>query len=169
MSRVFPALVFSDILLLCAAAALGFLVDGDKLYPQHFGLAIFTIVLTILIHVVVFTYFSVTGRMMSQAVFIGKLDRTPLDRIKLHKWQAGRRVGMAVLSIVVVSAFGALSAREGSGHNWHLVAAFLVVAVNTWAFYGEYDLVVRQSELMTQVLSDYDAAKGQRPAVRPTT
>ncbi len=134
MNRILPALVLTDVVLLCAAATLGLFVDGDRLYAQHFGLAMFALVLTLLIHVVVFTYFSVTGRMISQAVFIGRLDRAPLERVKLHKRHVARCVGLSFLAIVVVAAFGALAVRNEAWHLWHLAAAFVVLAVNAWAF-----------------------------------
>lgn len=159
MGRFLASLVLADAVLLVATGVLGFLVQDERFYPEHFILALFSLILTLLIHALVFTYFSVTGRMISQAVFIGHLDRTPLQRVRSHKRRVLCWVAIGFLSTVPVVAFGALAAREHAWHLWHLLTAGLALILNLLAFYIEYDCVARQSILMRDVLERYDAVR----------
>ena len=162
MNRVFAAAAFADMLLLTATAVLGGAVQGTRLFGQHFSLALFTCLLTVLLHVVVFTYFSATGRMISQAVWIGHLERTPLDRVADFKAHVIRWVAASVGSIVLVASLGASSAGEPAWRLWHALAAFLAITVNAAAFHVEYGYIHQNRELMTAVLADYDVARTAR-------
>ena len=164
MNRVFTAAAFADILLLTITAVLGTIVEGTHLFGQHFSLALFTSLLTVLIHVVVFTYFSATGRMISQAVWIGHLDHAPLDRVRHFKARVIRWVAGAVGTIVLVGSLGATCAGDPAWRWGHAAAALLAITVNAGAFYIEYGYIRQNRELMTTVLAAYDAARTARPA-----
>lgn len=155
MTRILASLVFADTVLWVGTGVLGALVDQSRFYPQHFILAIFTIILTVLIHVIVFTYFSVTSRMISQAVFIGHLDQEPLERIKTHKRRAAVCLAVGFLSLVPVVALGALTARGHEWAWWHLGSVSAALAANLWSFFGEYECVARHSRMMGEVLERY--------------
>ena len=164
MNRVFPAVVFADLLLLTVTAVLGTTVDGTHLFGQHFSLALFTSLLTVLIHVVVFTYFSATGRMISQAVWIGHLDHAPLDRVRHFKARVIRWVAGAVGTIVLVGSLGATCATDPAWRWGHAAAAILAIAINAVAFHIEFGYILQNRELMTTVLDQYDAARASRDA-----
>lgn len=164
MNRVFPAAAFADLLLLTVTAVLGATVDGTHLFAQHFSLALFTSLLTVLIHVVVFTYFSATGRMISQAVWIGHLDHAPLDRVRHFKARVIRWVAGAVGTIVLVGSLGATCAGDPAWRWAHTAAALLAITVNAAAFHIEYGYIFQNRELMNKVLAEYDQARVARDA-----
>lgn len=167
MKRVLGALAVAGLLVLLGAAVLGLAVGDDAAFRRHFALALFAAVLTLLIHVVVFTYFSVTARMISQAVLIGDLDRAALASVRALKRRIAVCVGAAALSIVVVVSFGALIESDYSWHWWHLGAAAAAIGVNAWAYFVEYDCVFRNGRLIEDVFAAYDAKR--RQIRNPTT
>lgn len=157
MNRVFAAAAFADLLLLAGAAVLGATINGDHRYAQHFSLGLFASLFTALLHVVVFTYFSATGRMISQAVWIGHLDRGPLDSVRDFKSRVIRWVAAGFGSIVVVASLGAVCARDPTWRLWHAAASILAITVNAVAFYAQHGCIHRNMELMTTVFEAYDA------------
>lgn len=167
MSGILAALAIADILLFIASAVLGLLVADERFYPEHLILALFTALLTMLIHAALITYFSVTGRMMSQAIFIGHLDRTPLEQIRRSKGRLIKYVVPSILTTVFVVAVGALSARDHNWHSYHLAAAAVAILVSAAAFYAEYGLVVENATLMSDVFAQYQAKRSDRPPLHP--
>ena len=169
MTRVLAALIVADMILFVASGVLGLLVDGDRLYPEHFILALLTAFVTVLTHVVVFTYFAAAGRMVSQAVLIGHLDREPLMRCRRLKSRATACVGVGVGTLVALIAFGSLVAQDHGWHVWHLVAALIALVANAGAFYVEYVHVATHSRLMTEVVAAYNVARAADTDKAPTT
>ena len=167
MNRVFAAAAFADILLLTVTAVLGTMVDGTRLFGQHFSLALFASLLTVLIHVVVFTYFSATGRMISQAVYIGHLDHAPIDRVRQFKARVIRWVAASVGTIVLVGSLGATCAGDPAWRWGHTAAALLAITVNTVAFCIEHGYICENRKLMTMVLTAYDAARTASQSAAP--
>lgn len=169
MNRVFTAAAFADILLLTVTAVLGTMVDGTRLFGQHFSLALFASLLTVLIHVVVFTYFSATGRMISQAVCIGHLDRAPMELVRHLKGRVIRWVAASVGTIVLVGSLGATCAGDPAWRWGHTAAALLAITVNTVAFCVEHGYILENRKLMTAVLTAYDTARTAPQAVTTAT
>jgi len=168
MSRFLASLAIADLILVVGTATLGTLVQGDRLYAEHLIAAVLTAILTILIHAIVLTYFSATGRMMSQAIFIGRLDRAPIERIAKTKAGTIRWIAVGWLSLCIVIAFGALSARTHAWHAWHFAAAAMALMANAAAFYAHYNAVCENASLMRTVLAEYEASKaGESPHVAP--
>ncbi len=159
MSRVFQAFAIADLLVLAGSAGLGLLVDDRRWYLEHFAAALFAVLLTILVHVLVFTFFIGTSRMISQAVMIGHLDRTPLDRVRDSKKRVMRCVAVSVLTCVAVIALGALTDSDHAWHFWHLAAAATTIVVNACAFRMEHACIVAHTALMTEVFDAYNATR----------
>ncbi len=161
MVQVFPALVIADGLLFLGAICLGLFVRGEQFYPQHFILGLFTIIVTVLIHVVVFTYFAAGGKMISQAVFIGHLDQEPLHRVRRHKAKVTRCIGMSFLSLVSIVVFGALVEKDPSWQWWHIAAVLIAITTNAVSFYVQYNHIVQNAQTTAKVFEQYNAAKGK--------
>jgi hypothetical protein len=158
-SRAILALMVADGLLFLATAAFGFLVAGAARYAQHFVLALMTLVVTVLIHVVVFTYLTATFKMMSQAVHLGRLDDAALARAKVFKRRVARWVGLSFVTLLPVIAFGALSDRDASWGVWHFASACLTVVVHVAAFAGEYHAASANARLMADVFDAYNVRR----------
>ncbi len=157
MAKIFSALVFADLLILTGAAVLGFTVAGTTLFAEHFALAMFGVILSTLIHVVVFTYFTATAKMIGQAVHIGGLDQQPLQQVKEFKRRVSKHLAVASASLMIVAIMGAITDASADWAMWHLAAAALAIFTNAWAFYAEYDCIVQNAKLMDVVFSEYTA------------
>ena len=161
MPRIFASLAISELLLLTASAWLG--VAGTAPRPdRHILLAVLSLLLSCLIQVVALTYLSVTGKMIAQAVHLGKLGLEPLEEARRLKRSLTHALAWVGASIALVSASG--------GHHWrladapliHFAAAGLLVTVHLCAYYREYDIIVRNSRLLDGVLRRYNE---RRPSV----
>lgn len=159
MTRVFPGLVIAVGILFVANGVLGFCVNETHLYPQHFILGFFTVVMSVLVHVVVFTYFAAGGKMVSQAVLIGHLDQEPLSRIRHHKRRVTRCIGCSFLSLIALVIFGALFEKDPSWQWWHVGAVVVAILTNAVSFYVQYDHIAQNARTTEAVFRQYDAAR----------
>lgn len=165
MPRVFASLAIGDLIVLSGAIVIGFAVEGDRFYAQHFGLAIFATLLTVFIHAVVVTYFAAGGRMISQAVFIGRLDRAPLERLRSGKSRAVRCVALGVTGLLPAVAGGAAAARDAGWAWFHFASALTAIMTNAAAFFHQFQAIAEQSRLMNDVLLEYERRQSTtRPA-----
>jgi hypothetical protein len=161
MNRVFPSLVFTVLALFIVTGTLGLLIGRYNVYPAHFVLAMFTLAVTVLIHVIAFTYFAASGRMMSQAVLLGHLDKGPLEQAKQFQARVGMCVGVAFVTLIPVVALGGIVQRDPSLATWHLACGVLALIVNAAMFRAEMGFIRRNSELMKSVYAEYNARRGE--------
>ncbi len=170
MTRSLLAFFVADALLFAGVATLGFFVDGVDYYAQHFALALFAIVLTVLIHVIVFMYLAVSSKMMIQAVHLGELDEEPLHTAKRYKSSVVRWVGASFLTLLPVVAFGALTDRDPGWRTLHFASACVAIAMHFSAFVAEYKHVSANASLMACVFDAYNAKRlrgGDDPGSEP--
>ncbi|HEY3245109.1 MAG TPA: hypothetical protein VGM03_17335 [Phycisphaerae bacterium] len=164
MLRVFWGLALADGIVLVGAALLGAVARGERGVYQHVGLGVFAALLTCLVHAVVFTYFTATGKMMRQALALGKLDGAIDARIRRSKQRISRAVAVAVFTLIVTVAAGAAYLRvPGSGVPGyvHVTAALLALAANLWAFAVEAGLIAANAALMDAVFTEYQRRMGK--------
>ncbi len=161
MSRILASLAVADLVLWVGSGVLGFLVHDDGGYARHFILALFTSLLTVFIHAVALTYFSASGRMISQAVFIGHLAGATLDQVRVNKGRVVRWIGVGVSAVVVNVAFGALTARDSTWHVFHVFTSVMGMFANAAAFWVIFGAVCDQSNLMRGVFSQYQDRRTQ--------
>lgn len=154
MPRVFIGLAAGLMIVLVGAAGLG--LAGDRSAPdRHILMAVFALLLSCLVQVIVFTYLTVTGKMVAQALHLSHADLEPLETVKRIKRSATRLVGLIVLLAVPSVATGAsLWRTDGEGH-WHYWTAYILVAGHLFAFYRQYALIVENARLLDSVLSQY--------------
>ena len=171
MPTIFATMAIANALILIGTAVLGLL--AETLHPErHILLALFTLIITCLVQTVFFMYFAVTGKLMIQAVGLSDLDNTPLIRSRKLKSLAMRWLGVVVVAAIVTSVTGAArwhSAAAHDGSYLHILTASLAVGTMFVAFYQEYNLMVRNSTLLSSVLSEYTRlrAAGDRPEDSP--
>ena len=84
MARIFSSFVVAQLILFAVSAAIGVFGSGEHT-SRHVLLAILALLLSCLTQVGLFTYFTVTGKMVVQAVHLGRLERGPLVRVTLLK------------------------------------------------------------------------------------
>jgi len=154
MPRVFACLAVGELLVLGGAAALGMLAPKVAV-PRHVALAVFALLLSCLIQTATFTYFTISGKTMAQAVHLGGLDLACLNDVQRLKRSFTYLLAAVVGAVVVVTATGAMH-WQGRGEGWaHLLTAFGALVVHAGGLVRQYLLVGRQSMLLEETLYAY--------------
>ncbi len=164
MPRIFACLVAADLLLFLATGAFGFAAEKVQV-ERHILLAVTTLGLSCFIQVAAFTYLTVTGKMIGQAVHLGRLDPATMDHVRVLKRNFTGCLALVFLPAVVLSASGASAWRSGGGVTFHYAFAALVVIAHGYAWFREFDLIRRNAALVQSVLRQYDAARHGRTNV----
>jgi len=158
MPRIVVCLAIAELILLVLTAALG--VGASTLSTdRHILMALFALVLSCGIQVVIFTYFTITGKMIAQALHLGELELSPLASVKSFKKSITRLLGLVVLGNIVATATGAAQWTAGGRTTWHFAAACGLVLIHGYTFYREVALVSENARLMDGVMSDYTARR----------
>ncbi len=163
MVRVFAGLASGLLLTLCGAAVLGFMVVGDRLFVQHFALGLFAALLTALVHVVTFTYFTVTGKAIHQAVALARLEEAAMEETQRIKRGATGCIVIAFLPLVATVALGAHTWGQREHSTYHLIAALTCIIANALALMYEFRLIRQNDAIMQVIMSEY-RSKGPSPA-----
>ncbi len=154
MPRIFAAFVTGHLLVLMGVAALG-LLDPAPAPTRHVTLAVFALLLTCLLQVMVFMYLTVTGKVIVQAVHLGGFDLAPVYEAKRLKARFIRILAAVVAALVLVTATGAYQWREGVSTYAHFSAASGFLLVHFVAAYLEFALICRNKALLNGVLRTY--------------
>ncbi len=154
MPRIFACLGFSNLMVLAAAGAIGILKPGRSA-DYHVVLAVFALLLSCLIQVLVFTYFTVSGKVIGQAIQLAKLDAQPLSALVERKKVITRLLAATIVSIVLATATGAAHWRSGVWISLHWIAALIALSVHVVVLFREYELVAENHQDMEQTLSGY--------------
>lgn len=158
MPRLFSCLVIGHLIVLVGVLALG-LYAAEVTAARHVALAVFSLLLSCFIQVLTFTYLTVTGKMIAQAVHLGRLGPEPIDEVKRLKRSMARQLALLFATIVVVTATGANLWRGEGGSLWHLAAAAVVFTAHAIAYYREFSLVCANTRLVERTLAAYDARR----------
>ncbi|MFQ5414922.1 MAG: hypothetical protein ACE5E6_10735 [Phycisphaerae bacterium] len=144
------------LIVLLGAAASGPL--GGAWTSRHVALALFALLLSASVQVVIFTYLTVSAKVIHQTVALGRLPHRPLDDVRRLKRSMTHCLGAVVASLVLAAATGGATWRLPEQRSLlHLVAAAVVIVVHTAAYYRQYNLVVRMSALLAAALRAYAA------------
>lgn len=160
MPRVFTGLAIGQFIVLVAAAAMGVAADAEAGSNRHVVLAVFALLLACLIQVVVLTYLSVTGKMMAQAVHLGRLDGDSLPVNKAFKRTVTHLIGALLLAIVVAIATGAVAWRSEQSGGWHGSAGALVLLLQLYVYYREWFVIRGNATLVGAVMTCYAQTRG---------
>lgn len=161
MTRIFAALALADIILMLVTAAIGWSAVDDHNTDRHVLLAVLTLLLSCFVQVVVFTYFTVTGKLVGQAVHLGGLPVATMDRVKALKRGVTRRLAAAIVVIVGVTATGALRWSTGEWAWLHHILAWVLLAVFIVVLYQQLVLVMRNAALVDRTLTEYRRRRGE--------
>lgn len=159
MPQIFAGLSISNLLLLLLTGAMGLYGDTVLSADRHVLLAVITLVLSCFVQVVVFTYFTVTGKIVSQAVHLGRLDADAMKSVDVLKRSVTRCVGLVMAAIVVTTATGAVHWRTEQWAKLHLGCALALATITTLVLYRQFGLVLNNAALLNQTLDEY----GKRP------
>src|SRR3954452_18084793 len=133
MNRLFLGLAVTDGTLLLVTFALGLFVPegrGGVVHDLHFLVASLTIVLTLMVHGVVYTYFLGTGKWVKEVVRVYRLpDWIHAQAIKNKRKAFPFELGSMAL-VGSTAWLGAGTDARGWPSIWHLGAAATALAFN---------------------------------------
>lgn len=158
MPRVFACLAIANVLLLVASGAVG--IFAPKLgVDRHVLLSVLSLLFSCFAQIVAFTYLTVTGKMIGQAVHLGRLDKSILAAAKTYKRGVTRCLAVVFAAVIFVTASGAAGWRSGSASIWHQVAGGLVLVVHAGVFWKQYEIIYLNSRLVEKSLAQYEKAR----------
>ncbi len=169
MHRIFLGLAVTNGTLLCVTFVLGFFVpsgQGGFWHDLHFLVGLFTVMTTLLVHSVVFTYFLGTGKWVKEVVRVYQLPDWVWAQAVRNKRRAFPFELWGMLLIGATAWLGAAAdTRRGFGGEWHLMAASLTLAFTLGAFVVEYLSIVAQARLLLEVKDQADRIRLAQAAV----
>lgn len=165
MTRVFTGLALGNLLVLLATGAWGML-NPDPTPDRHVLLAVFSLLLTAFVQVLTFTYFTVTGKVVAQAVHLAGHDRAALAGVKRLKRSVSHYLAVMLLAVVVVTVSGAAHWRTNELSTLHLLCGGGFLPIACAVLVREYALVVANARLMTAAMETYERWHRERLATR---
>lgn len=177
MNRIFLSLAITNFSLLLACYILGIVSIShwpgrhDQALGVHFLIALFTVMFSLLVHSIVYTYLLGTNRWVKEVVEIYKMPEEILARSKANKRKAFKWEFRAMSMVAVAAWLGAYVHREYPVHlptqsMYHHFAAVLVMIVSLAAFNLEYKIITAQGRLLNEVKDLADRMREERIAAR---
>jgi hypothetical protein len=165
MTRIFTTLAFDNILAFVAALGSGFISQSqhgaapgeDSAYVVHFVLGMVAVLLNLLVHCLIITYFLGTGRLVKEVTVAYQL---PDERWARPTRDLKRRnTPQAILAMLL--SIAAAAAGEGDRHlvwPWwiHLLLGCGALAFTTWVFHVEYRNVAINGRILDEVISEVE-------------
>lgn len=161
MPRVFASLAVAN-LSLFALTALSATVDSASPPDRHILLAVGALLLSCFLEVIGFTYLTVTGKVIAQAVHLASLDAACLQTTKQFKRNFTRLLAIVAVSIVLASATGGAAWRSPAARVVHVPTALLAAIIHVWGYHRQYHLIRRNAKLVDTTLKDYSSWRTRR-------
>lgn len=166
MQRIFLALAVADATLLLITFGLGLFVpsgQGGLVHDLHFLVALLTMVATLMVHGVVYTFFIGTNKWVTEVVRVYELPAWCQAQSKKNKRRAFPFIFWGMLLIGVTAWLGAAAdTMRGFGGLWHLVAAVFTLAFTLGAFAFEYLTILAQARLLEEVRAEAETRRSAR-------
>lgn len=141
----------------------GFAVHGTRFFALHFALGLCAIVLTLLTHCIVITYFIIAGKVVRIAVEEGGLDADYIVQTRELKAQTFPFMIAAVLLLLAAAFLGAAATNAPALATLHLVAAVGAAGYNTFTFTVQARTIAASQALSQRVLRAHQQARAARP------
>jgi hypothetical protein len=165
MSRILARLAAFNFFVLLLTFAVGWLSFArqslrtldDPVFPIHFYLGLFAVLLTLAVHCLIFIYFLGTGRWVKEVALAYRLPDAPLPR--LTRDLKRRTFPLALLAMLVpIAAAAAGTAAQRQEWPWpiHATLAGVTLLVNLWAFIIEYRNVSINAGVIDAVMREVD-------------
>ncbi len=122
---------------------------------RHILFGVSSLLLSCLTQVLVFTYLTVTGKVIAQAVHLGRLDMGPLTDLNRRKRTVTRLLGLLLVTVVLLTGTGAVNWRDGTWATIHFASALLALGIHVLVLLREYFLVAENAEALHRTISEY--------------
>lgn len=155
MTRVFIGLALGNLLVLLATGASG-LFNPDPTPDRHVLLAVFSLLLTAFVQALTFTYFTVTGKIVGQAVHLARHDAAALADVKRLKRSVTRHLLVLLLAVILVTVTGASHWRTNGSATLHLLSVGVLLPLACAVFFGEYGLIVQNGRVVAPAMGAYE-------------
>ena len=166
MPRVFVCLAIGNLIVLAATAAVG-LAQERASADMHVALAVFSLLVSCFVQVAAVMYVNVSGRAVTQAIHLGKLDTSPVERLRVTRRSMVHALALVVAGVVAATATGAVHWQSGGRLAWHLAASGALFLLHLAAFYREFNLIVGHAALVSQVMASYAEHTSRRRVASP--
>jgi hypothetical protein len=173
MNRIFLGLAVTSTSLFVASYGLGLGATaeagsgGRVWFTVHFIVGLATVLVGLLVHSIVFTYFLGTGRWVKEVVHVYRLPDWVYAQATKNKRRAFPFELLGMSLICLTAWFGAGSQMRGWPALWHLALASLTLAFNLGAFVAEYAAIVAQARLLLEVKREADRLREAQLAAAP--
>jgi len=171
MTRIFLTLASVNALGLLASFVLGassMWVEGvrnpaNPIYQIHFLTGLFTAIVTLLVHCIIFTYFLGTGRWVKEVGLAYDLPDVPWPKLTRELKRSTFPPALFAMLITIATAAAGTGNQLRFWPWWvHGSLAVLSLAVNGWAFVVEYRNVNTNAGVIEAVLREVDRIRAER-------
>lgn len=161
MSRVFAGLAIGNVLVLVGAGAFGWF-KPDPVPDRHILLGVFGLLISLFVQVLTFTYFTVTGKIVLQAVHLAGHDPQAVAAVARLKRSMTHHLMVLVLGIVVMTVSGAVQWRTGNTASLHLLSGLAFLPLVCAVLVGEYGLIVQNRVVLDEATQAYESWRRSR-------
>ncbi len=179
MHRIFFTLSLFSSLLLMVAMGLGLWIDDpaarnaavQSVVAQHLLFSLGGLILALMVHGLVLTYFMGTGRWMEETTTSYGLDEKWRKENTTLKYRTLPWMIGSVFLLIAAGAFGAAAdpasavgfqgALGLTPANWHFFAAMSALGMHLVASFLEYFAIVRNGELIIEMMKDVGRVRAE--------
>jgi hypothetical protein len=170
MSRILARLAALNFFVLLLTYAVGWLSRwrgslasaDDSTYTVHFLLGLFSVLVTLAVHCLIFIYFLGTGRWVKEVALAYRMPDAPLPRLTRD---LKRRTFPLALTAMLISIAAAAAGAAAQRREWpwsvHAGLATLTLLVNLWAFVIEYRNVSINASVIDEVMREVDRIRAE--------
>jgi|GEM_PF-543939 len=177
MNRIFLSLAATNVSLIVASYVLGLISVSagpgrhDKELGVHFLIGLFTVMFSLLVHSIAYTYLMGTNRWVKEVVEVYKMPAEIAARAKSNKRKGFKWEFRAMAMVAVAAWLGAWVHREypkavPTQSMYHHISAVAVLVLSLIAFVFEYRIIGEQGKLLDEVKSLADSMREARIAER---
>ena len=177
MNRIFLSLAITDFSLLVASYVLGIISVSqwpgrhDQALGVHFLIGLATVMFSLLVHSIAYTYLKGTNRWVREVVEVYKMPNEILVRSKANKRKGFKWEFRAMCMVAIAAWAGAWVHREyptpmPQQSMYHHILAVCVFVVSLAAFSMEYKIIELQGKLLDEVKTLADKMREERIASR---
>jgi hypothetical protein len=129
----------------------------DPTYMLHFGLGLFSVLLALAVHCLIFIYFLGTGRWVKEVAIAYRLPDEPLPKLTRELKRSTFPPALFAMLVPIAAAAAGTAAQR---HEWpwpvHASLAVATLLVNGWAFAVEIKNVGINAGIIQDVMREVD-------------
>ncbi len=173
MPKIFLTLAVANTTLLLIAYGMGLFVpsgEGGTIHDLHFLVGLLTMLASLMVHGIVYTYLIGTNKWVKEVVRVYGLPTWMETQSKRNKRRAFPFILWGMLAIgATVWLCGAADTIRGFGGLWHWLMASFTIGFTGVAFVLEYASIIAQARLLVEVKDEADRLRVKSQAEAPAS